>query len=440
MPAGGGRGTGRTELGWWLQCLFPLIESRVLPVGASTLTLGRDRGCAIVVAGREASRHHAELFIDGNHIVLRDLKSLNGTFVNGKPVSRKALASGDVIRIGDLVGRVVHGSADDVQVPTAVSVAQGFWAGPTLRTSLEPLRKLAPTTLPILVEGETGVGKERVARAVHEWSGRRGPFVGVNCAAIPEHLAEAELFGYRKGSFTGADRAAVGHIRGAHRGTLFLDEVSDLPPKLQAKLLRTIEEREVQEIGESKPTPVDVRILAASRGSLFEQVQAGTFRPDLYARLNGYRLVVPSLKARKDEIPSLFVQLLEAQLGTSAPAIESPLIERLVVYAWPGNVRELGLVARRLLGLHGHERRLCLAHLDGTDLAQPLEAEVDISAEDAALPRDERDVKALLVALRKFEGNLARAAIFAKVSRQRAYRLLSQQTDLDLEALRKGKA
>jgi len=423
-----------------LQCLFPLALSRALPIGTSQLVLGRDNACDVVVPGREASRRHAEISVDAERLVcvIRDLKSLNGTFVNGRLVTRKELAAGDVVRIGDLVGIVTYGTAGQAQVPGVTRVAEGFWAGSTLRSVLEPVRKLAPTTLPILIEGETGTGKERIARAVHEWSGRTGPFVGVNCAAIPEHLAEAELFGYRKGAFTGADQGALGHIRAAHRGTLLLDEVADLPPKVQAKLLRVLEERQVQEIGETKTIEVDVRIVAASRASLLAQVQSGKFRPDLHARLNGFRVLLPPLSARKEEIPSLFVQLVEGHLGGSAPPIEAALIERLMSYAWPGNVRELGLLARRLLGLHAHEGKLRNAHLEGTELAQ---ATTDSSsADEGLLSRDERDVKALVAGLRKFEGNLAQASLFAKVSRQRAYRLLSQQTDLDLAALRRGKA
>jgi DNA-binding NtrC family response regulator len=440
MPAGGISSKHDEERRWWFQCLFPLAVSRALPIGTIPLVLGRDSTSEIVVPGLEASRRHAEISVDDEGLVgvIRDLKSLNGTFVNGSLVTRKVLASGDVVRVGELVGMVIYGSAVQAQVPRVTSVAKGFWAGPTLRFVLEPVRKLAPTTLPILIEGETGTGKERIARAVHEWSGRSGPFVGVNCAAIPEHLAEAELFGYRKGAFTGADQAATGHIRAAHRGTLLLDEVADLAPKVQAKLLRMLEERQVQEIGETKPTEVDVRILAASRTSLAEQVQSGKFRPDLYARLNGFRVLLPQLSARKEEIPSLFVQLVEAQLGGSAPPIEAALIERLMSYAWPGNVRELGLLARRLLGLHAHEGKLRSVHLDGTEFAQA--ATETSSCDDRLLPRDERDVKALVAGLRKFDGNLAQASLFARVSRQRAYRLLSQRTDLDLGALRRGKA
>lgn len=438
IPAGSISNGHDEERCWWLQCLFPLAVSRALPIGATPLVLGRDSACEIVVPGREASRRHAEIRVDAEGLgVIRDLESLNGTFVNGSSVTRRVLESGDVVRVGDLVGMVTYGSAAQAQVPSVTSVAKGFWAGPTLRAVLEPVRKLAPTTLPILIEGETGTGKERIARAIHEWSGRSGAFVGVNCAAIPEHLAEAELFGYRKGAFTGADQASIGHVRAAHRGTLLLDEVADLPPKVQAKLLRMLEERQVQEIGETKPTEVDVRIVAASRASLLEQVQSGKFRADLHARLNGFRVLVPQLSARKAEIPSLFVQLVEAQLGGSAPPIDAALIERLMSYAWPGNVRELGLLARRLLGLHGHEGKLRGAHLDGTELAR---ATPESPSEDGPMTRDERDVKALVAGLRKFEGNLAQASLFAKVSRQRAYRLLSQQTDLDVAALRRGKA
>jgi transcriptional regulator with PAS, ATPase and Fis domain len=213
-----------------------------------------------------------------------------------------------------------------------------------------------------------------VARAIHDWSGRSGAFVAVNCAAIPEGLAEAELFGYRKGAFTGAEQAAVGYFRAAHGGTLLLDEVADLPLAVQAKLLRVIEQSDVQPLGESRATPVDVRIVAASLTSLARRVEEGAFRGDLFARLNGVTITLPSLVQRKDEVCGLFFELMRQRNGGVLLAVEAPLLDRLLQYAWPGNVRELDLLIRRLLGLHGHEGKLRVAHLSGTALEEPVAA------------------------------------------------------------------
>jgi transcriptional regulator with PAS, ATPase and Fis domain len=284
----------------------------------------------------------------------------------------------------------------------------------------------------VILQGETGTGKERVAEAIHGWSGRAGRFVAVNCAALPEALAEAELFGYRRGAFTGADRANPGLFRAADRGTLLLDEVSDLPLALQAKLLRVLEQREVQPLGETRPIPVDVRVIVAGQQPLIEAVRAGRFRPDLLARLEGLTVGLPPLRARREDVIPLFTQLLAPATDGQIPALGSDFAERLCVYDWPFNVRELVLLAKRLIVVRGPGATLTEEDLPDrmreSPAAKPLRETA--STEPVQLP-------ALIAALRTAGGNVSRAAALMGISRQRAYRLMEGQA-VDLEALRSG--
>ena len=228
--------------------------------------IGRDEACAIRLLGSDVSRRHATLRKTEADfgVELSDLGSRNGIHVNGRQVSSAPLKCGDVVRLGGWIGVVTD-------APGAFEeIAPGLWGGAVLQAALAPLRRAAPSDLPVIIEGETGTGKEVVARSIHKWSGRAGPFVGVNCAALPEALAEGELFGYRRGAFTGADKASPGFFRSADAGTLLLDEVTDLPLSLQAKLLRVLEEREVQPLGEPRPIPINVRVLVGVRLAVAE--------------------------------------------------------------------------------------------------------------------------------------------------------------------------
>jgi DNA-binding NtrC family response regulator len=214
-----------------------------------------------------------------------------------------------------------------------------------MRDVVEIIRMVAKRRSTVLITGETGTGKEVVARAIHMASGRTSArMVAVNCAALPDHLLEAELFGHTKGAFTGAVSARVGLFEQAHRGTILLDEISEMPLQLQSKLLRVLQEREVQRIGSSEPTPVDVRVIAASNANLAEAVAQRRFREDLYYRLNVVALKLPPLRERASDIPDLVQHFLEkiAQVeSTSAKQVSSVALETLMRYHWPGNVRQL---------------------------------------------------------------------------------------------------
>ncbi|HEX6721419.1 MAG TPA: sigma-54 dependent transcriptional regulator [Burkholderiaceae bacterium] len=219
----------------------------------------------------------------------------------------------------------------------------------------ELIVRIAPTPVDVLVCGETGTGKELVARALHDHSGRAGPFVAINCAAVPDALIESELFGHEAGAFSGAAKARVGRIEHAHTGTLFLDEIEAMPAALQAKLLRVLQEREVQRLGANQPQRVDVRVVAASNAELEALVAQGGLRADLYYRLNVVKLQLPPLRERRDDVLPLFRHFMRQaalRFAREAPELQSPLTEQLLAHAWPGNVRELKAAAeRQVLGL-----------------------------------------------------------------------------------------
>lgn len=218
------------------------------------------------------------------------------------------------------------------------------------------IERVAPTPASVLIEGETGAGKELVAAAIHRHSGRRGPFVALNCVAIAPELFESELFGHTKGAFTGAHQSREGLFAAAKGGTLFLDEISEMPLPLQGKLLRTLENRRIRPVGADQEIPVDVRLVTATNHKLADVVRSGAFREDLYFRLNVMSLRVPALRERGADIPELLVHFsrkLANELGVAAYRFSAEEIARLQAYPWPGNVRELRNVVERTL-LFGH--------------------------------------------------------------------------------------
>jgi transcriptional regulator of acetoin/glycerol metabolism len=404
------------------------------------LLVGRDTECGIRLDGNDVSRRHAAIKpspANGCPMIV-DLNSRNGVRVNGRQVASTMLGRGDVVRVGGWIGIVV-GTAGEFG-----EIAPGLFGGPVLKASVEPLRQAAASNLTIVLEGETGTGKEVVTRSVHAWSGRPGPLVAVNCAALPEGLAEGELFGYRRGAFTGADRASPGFFRSAEGGTLLLDEVSDLPLPLQAKLLRVLQEGEVQPLGETRPVPVNVRIVVASQQPLMDAVKEGRFRADLLARLDGITVRLPPLRQRKEDVPHLFSHMLRELSQGRAPAVEGEVIERLCIHDWPFNVRELVQLVRQLLVLHPNESLLCGQHLParigvpaGESSHTKTAAKPGVRAEPMP-PRPAGDVielPALLVALRASGGNVARASAMLGITRQRAYRLMETHA-VDLDAIR----
>ncbi len=326
------------------------------------LTIGRDPACGICVPEGAVSRQHARIHFEGGAWVIRDLGSRNGTLVDGQFVSELVLEDLHEIRVGDAIFKFVAGGAEsfariridgavlDDAGGASVRSVTGIVGGHQIRTLLRALHRVAKSEISVVVLGESGTGKELFARELHTASGRRGSFQAVNCAAIPGSLLESELFGYKRGAFSGADRDKVGIVRAADGGTLFLDEIGDMPLDAQAKLLRVLQSKEIIPVGATGPERVDVRVVCATHRNLAVLQKEGRFRGDLFARLNEYSLALPPLRERKEDIYALVSGLL-ARLGRSATSVSFAFMTGLLHYDWPFNVRELEAALKRAIAL-----------------------------------------------------------------------------------------
>ncbi|MCU0683768.1 MAG: sigma 54-interacting transcriptional regulator [Polyangiaceae bacterium] len=314
-----------------------------LPFGGEALELGR--GSAVLGQAQDPrmSRRHARVHFDGQRFWATDLGSQNGTFVDGEAVPSGASSEvRRVLRMGDSL----FVPCADVSPLTAcgVEVRDGFVRGPAMQRLLQEVVRAARSGASLHVHGESGAGKEGIARAFHGGAREGGPFVAVNCAAIPQGVAERLLFGAKRGAYSGADADAPGYLQAAEGGTLFLDEVVELDLQVQAKLLRVLETGEVLALGAAKPKAVSVRICSASNKDLRGQVAAGKLREDLYFRLARPELALPPLRQRPEEVPLL----LEREVRQASPGLglHVSLVEACLLRPWPGNVRELLTEAR----------------------------------------------------------------------------------------------
>ncbi|MFK7897506.1 MAG: sigma-54-dependent transcriptional regulator [Myxococcota bacterium] len=288
---------------------------------------------------------------------------------------------------------------------------------------LELLERTAAYKSTVLVTGESGTGKEVIARAIHSQSPRREmPFVAVNCGAIPENLLESELFGHAKGAFTGASRARRGLFAEADQGTLFLDEIAELPPSLQVKLLRAIQEEEIRPVGESKSVSVDVRVIAATARNLEREIAEGRFREDLFYRLNVVRLEVPPLRERRADIPLLvdhFLMGFREELGKSARSCSDEALALLVNYPWPGNVRELeNMMERAMILSDGDAVEADALPATIHEKSRNRRAGDSSEPEDLCLKRGRQAFEADLIrrALEQTDGNRTHAAKLLEIS------------------------
>jgi len=421
-------GMGRPQI--WLSWVFP-AGGTIVPLEHGTI-IGRDPACGIQLVGNGVSRRHMEVHRQGPIFALKDLGSTNGSFLNGRRIQHGPVAPGGVLRIGEHVGVFL----ELLGTPSSFrTIAEGLLGGHELGEALVPMQRAATSDIPIVVIGATGTGKERVARAIHELSGRKGAFQALNCAALPKDLAEAELFGYRKGAFTGAERANLGHFRAADGGTLFLDEIADLPLSVQAKLLRVLEDRTVTRLGDTEPVRIDVRVIAAAQRPLAELVEAQQFREDLLARLAGLTVTLPALRERPADVAFLFQHFLNHYSGGRPPPIESKLVECLCLHDWPSNVRELEQLTRQLLAVHGLEPVLKRSMLPQNLLARiPVASDSGAYANGEVVARRDHDARQLAAALKKTSGNVRAAATMLGFSRQRAYRLLDDKNHAEAAA------
>ncbi|MGF1464767.1 MAG: sigma 54-interacting transcriptional regulator [Sandaracinaceae bacterium] len=319
-------------------------------IPATQLTIGTADGNDLVLTDSTVSRRHCAIRVQGDRYLLRDLDSTNGTVVDDTPVVEAFLAPGARLRLGDTEiifqprkkwERIEFGAADHF--------GELYGTSRAMRSVFALLARLAPTDLACILVGETGTGKELAARAIHAHSARaEGPFVVVDCGAISETLIESELFGHERGAFTGADRQRQGAFEAADHGTVFLDEIGELPLDLQPKLLRVLERGEVKRLGASKLSEIDVRVVAATHRDLPTMIREGTFREDLYYRLAEVVVQLPPLRDRLTDLPVIGRRLLAALGGEDAELALADDAEReLLQRSWPGNVRELRNVLKR---------------------------------------------------------------------------------------------
>ncbi len=306
-----------------------------------------------------------------------------------------------------------------------ITAAGMIVASPAMERVLDLARRVAQVDSTLLLTGESGVGKERVARFVHAESARAAhPFIALNCGAVPESLLESELFGHAKGAFTGASQDRPGLFEAAHGGTLLLDEIGDVPPAMQVKLLRALQEREVRRVGENRTRPVDVRVLAATHRDLATEVHAARFRQDLYYRLRVIEIRVPPLRERREDVLPLaraFLASAAARTGRKVTGFTPAAAQQLVRHDWPGNVRELDNAVERAVVLARGSR------VDVDDLPEEVGLALPGAAARGAIPplaEVERDY--ILAALRAVGGNRARAAAELGIGAATLYRRLRQ--------------
>ncbi|UJR85619.1 sigma 54-interacting transcriptional regulator [Sandaracinus amylolyticus] len=325
-----------------------VAESGVLRVGAA-----RDND--LVLSDPSVSRRHFQVTLRQHEVRVDDLGSTNGTFVQGVRVLSAILAPGSLVQVGNTAIRAIP-----IEQPVHIALSEKTRFGALLGTSVEMrrvfalLERVSPSDATVLIQGETGTGKELVAEAIHAASPRADqPFVTFDCGSVAPSLVESELFGHVRGAFSGAVRDRLGVFEAAHGGTLFLDEIGELPLDLQPKLLRALESRQVQRVGENRWRAVDVRVVAATHRELAAEVNRGRFREDLYFRLAVVPVHLPPLRARGEDLPMLIAHFWQ-RLGRGAqPPAE--LVARLASRAWPGNVRELRNAVERAALLGGVE-------------------------------------------------------------------------------------
>jgi DNA-binding NtrC family response regulator len=323
------------------------------------------RSATLFVGDFQVSRQHLAVRRTQAGWQLDDLGSKNGTAVNGVQVDTAMLVHGDIIEAGGAMLMFLQadggrGEANDRELTLRAGPPSFQTLSVELERRIQQILKIAPVSVPVLVRGETGTGKELMARAIHEVSGRPGPFVPVNCGALPRDLIESELFGHRRGAFSGATEDREGLVRRAHQGTLFLDEIAELPPDSQIALLRFLQEGEVRPVGATHAVKVDVRVVAATHQDLKRRLVDGRFRSDLYGRISGFELSLPALRDRREDLGLLIASILSSACADpSGITLSKSAARALFRYSWPQNIRELENAMRAAVGLSdGHEIRM----------------------------------------------------------------------------------
>jgi DNA-binding NtrC family response regulator len=403
-----------------------------IPLDGGAVVLGRGGVAGVpLVDDPLMSRRHVRLAFDGAAWTVEDLGSTNGTSVDGQPI-RGEVRRGSIQVIG--AGTSVFLALPDIRSfrRGTVRVEKGAVIGPRLQEAYDTILRAAASGDSLLLTGESGTGKELAARAYHGAGPQaRGPFVAVNCAAIPEGLAERLLFGARRGAYSGATHDTDGYVQAAHGGTLFLDEVAELDGAVQAKLLRTIDTQQVLELGAVAPRPVQIRVCAATH-DLRARVAQGRFRDDLYYRIGRPEVRLPSLRERLEEIPWLLAQCCKKPTESSSSVIHQSLVIACAVRRWPGNVREFVGEARRAAARAADDGRRAVEARDldplaGMGLSRDSSGpQPPTSAHVASKPNQPPPEDEIAAALHLEKGNVSRAASRLGVHRNRIRRWLEK--------------
>lgn len=408
------------------------------------IRIGKKTDNDIVVNDKTVSRYHVEIHHnDDNSYLLKDLNSTNGTTINDMKVREAYLSQGDQVEIGET--KIEFQTYDEnVQIEPSEENYFSDMVGKSkkIRQIFGILKRISPSQATVIIEGETGTGKELVAKAIHENSLRKDkPFITFDCSAVAANLIESELFGHMKGAFTGAIKDRVGAFEAANGGTIFLDEIGELTLDLQPKLLRALEQREIKRVGSTKSVSLDVRVISATNRNLKDEVQNGKFREDLYYRLSVVKIQVPPLRERLEDIPLIVEKILSAARFNRKPdgtfyvtRVEDDALKILQRYQWPGNVRELNNVIERsvsfsengiIKGSHlqyvfseiesgGEEATV---RLEGINLDKPFK-----EAKQAVVESFEKEY--LQELLERNKGNVSKAAREAKIDRKHLRNLL----------------
>ena len=401
------------------------IEIAIPPVG---VVVGADPAADVALGDPAVSRRHCTIVPTEGGFEVADLGSRNGTFLDGVRLTSATVPIGAVLRVGTTLLQLMPDEvALDIPPSASASFGDLYGDSPAMRQVFAILERASASTASILFIGESGTGKELAARAVHEHSARRGgPFVVFDCGASTETLIESDLFGHRKGAFTGAVSDRAGAFAQAHGGTLFLDEIGDLPLALQPKLLRLLEAGEVTPLGAQKSERFDVRVVAATHRNLWDEVGRGAFRGDLYYRLAVVEVHLPPLRQRPGDIPELVRRFLAAP----EPVAPSANLDRLAGYHWPGNVRELRNVIARAVALSApgtpfEKMPVLLRSAAGAAPEPRVQADRPFhEAKDELVGRFEKEYLEDL--LRRSGGQMTEAARRAGLERKYLYRLLER--------------
>ena len=400
----------------------------VEPEAGHVASVGTAADNDLVLADDAVSRYHLELAVAPDGIAVRDLGSTNGTFAGNVRVRDAVVPRGSQLRVGSTVLMLDAADAPRPAADAEPELPGMVFVSEAMREVARRVRMLAAVTTSVLVHGETGAGKELVARAVHELGPRKAaPFVVVDCASIAPTLLEAELFGHEKGAFTGAVRERAGAFERANGGTVFLDEVGELPPLAQASLLGVLERKRFRRVGGDREITVDVRVVSATNRDLRSEVNRGSFRADLYFRLAGARVVVPPLRERPEDVAVLVRHFALEMTGSEALPIAPDILAMLTEQHWAGNVRELRSAVERVVAFGASELGAMLddaAPPGASSVAPP--APPKAKADDAPIERY-RDAKASAVAafersylasiIERCEGNASEAARRAQMDR-----------------------